>query len=485
MEWKSFCQDLVVAELVPDDYAQYRSPVADALIYFLENLPSWRTDRILADQAALPVTASIEERMVAIARHSPVLHKLGQLLGRDRRLPMHFRSLLQGLESMRPQIPGEQVREALHREVQTLDQAEIDVAEEPIAEASVAVVIPFRWRGGPGGTSQRGVFKLLKPDIEEILHEDLALLARVGMLLDERCEHYGIPRIDYEDFFTQMRELLSNEVDLKLEQKNMKAARSAFSSQSKIVVPELFPMCTRRVTAMERIDGRSVTEISGVRSTQRSRIAQTIVEAILAHPIWSQDDSAPFHADPHAGNLFLTRDGRIALLDWSLVGKLSKSDRIHISRILSGAVTLNQPQIVESLRKLADQPLDRDVISRIVDSGLRSIRHGQLPGTTWVADLLGDAVTEGRAKFGPGLLMFRKVLYTVEGVVADVMEDWSIDVQLVRSFLCRFIREWPERIVTSPFSRSHRTHLSNADLLNVLGAGPLTAARYWRGEIRK
>jgi ubiquinone biosynthesis protein len=217
-DWMQFCEGLDFGRLVPNEAEEYRSVIVDSLGYFLENLPRVRTIEILAEQAAMPSDTGIDERLVAIARHCPSLHKLGQVLARDRRLSPRFRRLLQSLESMRPTQSLSLVRTALERELGPLSKLGVTLGESPLAEASVAVVIPFTLRDGRHGERRRGVFKLLKSGIEEKLGEELDLLRRVGAFLQDRCRMYGLPNIDYESSFEQVAELLALETHLDREQ---------------------------------------------------------------------------------------------------------------------------------------------------------------------------------------------------------------------------------------------------------------------------
>ena len=99
-DWVGLFDIMDIGALVPAAFSRYRPAVAGALGFFLRELPADRAFAILAEQAALPADAGPEQRLVAVARHSPALHKLGQVLARDRRLPPGFRALLQGLEAM-------------------------------------------------------------------------------------------------------------------------------------------------------------------------------------------------------------------------------------------------------------------------------------------------------------------------------------------------------------------------------------------------
>ena len=225
--WSGFCEALDFGALVPKAYETYRPAVVEGLIFFLENLDEDRAGELLAEQLLLPGQAGVAERIVAIARHCPALHKLGQVLARDRRLPSAFRLLLQNLELMPSSLDLDEARALAEAELGPLARVGIRIDEPPIAEASVAVVVPFT--GEQAGESVRGVLKLLKPGVEAKLKEELDILQRLGALLDERCEAYQLPRIAYEETFLEVRDLLAREVRLDQEQAHMRAARAAWS----------------------------------------------------------------------------------------------------------------------------------------------------------------------------------------------------------------------------------------------------------------
>ena len=136
--------------LVPPAYERYRPAVVDALVFFLENLSADRAMEILAEQALMPPYVGVAERLVSIARHCPALHKLGQVLARDRRLPPDFRRLLQRLEFDAVDVRRRQARALAEAELGPLSRIGIAIEEPPLAEASVAVVVPFTARDGSG-----------------------------------------------------------------------------------------------------------------------------------------------------------------------------------------------------------------------------------------------------------------------------------------------------------------------------------------------
>jgi ubiquinone biosynthesis protein len=325
------------------------------------------------------------------------------------------------------------------------------------------------------------VFKILKPGIEERLEQELELFENVGAHLDEKCNDFQLPHLDYRESFEQVRDKLRHETRLDLEQGYLGQARAFFMRDPRIQVPALLEPCTPRVTAMERVTGRKVTDQGLDSKCEKRRLAKLVVEAMLARPIFTKGDPALFHGDPHAGNLFLTSDNRLAILDWSLVGSLGERERTAMVQIILAALSLDHEGIVTELEGLTDrQRPDRPTLISVVRAWVRRIWQGQFPGFTWLIGLLDEAVQTAQLRVGADLLLFRKTLYTLEGVVADIeRRQHLIDEVLTDEFLTHFAVEWPQRWFAQPDCRRFATRISNADLLQVMLRWPSTVARFW------
>ena len=473
-----FVSALDVGQLVPAAYAAYRPLVADGLCFFLEHLPPHRLAGIMAGQLEMPGSASLVERVVGLMRHCPSLHKLGQVVARDRRLAPDLRLRLQRLESLAPSTPTPDVLAAVGREVGRA--ANLAVGTRALAEASVAVVVPFTWRERGAPTAQEGVFKVLKPGVEERLQEELDIWGALGAFLEERSAHYGLPVPDYRDTLERVRLLLLNEVRLDLEQAHLAAAARTYADSPAVLIPRLLPFCTPRVTAMERVHGCKVTD-ADLPAGRRRRLAETVVEALVAGPFWSDAQAATFHADPHAGNLFFSRDGRLAILDWSLVAQLSKAQREEVLQVVLGALTLDDARICRALEALAGRPPRGAALRLAVADGLRQVRRGIFPGFDWLLGLLDRLAISGAMGFPEELVLFRKALLSLSEVVADISAGCSSDRVLFNAGAERFLRELPGRALTPAHSRAFATHLSIADLCGLWASFPATTARFWLG----
>jgi ubiquinone biosynthesis protein len=478
--WDVLINEADIASVLPDAYAHYRRPIKGALTVFLEGLPDAHQEAVLLDQATLPPTATVSERFARLARSCPALHKLGQTLARDRRLLPELRLQLQRLESLPPSIPLKDIRRILTRELGRLDRLGVVLEPPAIAEASVAVVVPFRHQADGG---REGVFKILKPGIEERLEQELALLERVGSYLDEQCETLGIPHLDYRDAFEGLADRLRHEIRLDLEQRHLAIAHGAYANEPRIHIPTLFEFCTPRITAMERVYGDKVTDHRFDDVRDQRACAELVVTALIVRPILSIAEDALFHGDPHAGNLLLTRDGRLAILDWSLATTLSEEKRVAFVQIILGAVTLDAGRIAGAITLLSEQRDGApDAAMPVIHASLGRMRGGKLPGLLWLTELLDNSVQAG-VRFSAEMLLMRKMLHALEGVIADIGADRTrIDAVLLSQFFRQMASELPYRWLTWADSRAFPTRLSNADLLGVMMSLPLTATRFWLGS---
>jgi ubiquinone biosynthesis protein len=471
---------LRIEHLVPEAHAAYRPLLTDGLLFFLERLSPQRLASILVEQLKLPRTASPSRRLVTLLRQCPTLHKLGQVVARDRRLASELRENLQELESLEPTTPMEAITAVILREWGSV--AGLEVASTALAEASVAVVVPLIWRDPDSSVPRRGVFKVLRPGVEEQMHEELAIWSALGAFLEQRCADHGLPVLDYRNTLDSVRRLLAHEIRLDREQAHLTQAAAFYAGSPTVLIPQLLPFCTARMTAMERVDGRKVTD-SGCSPGERRRLARILIEALTAKPFWSAELSAHFHADPHAGNLFVTGDGRLAILDWALVTPLSKAQRVAVVQAVASALILDEGGATRAIASLG-YPSDETTLRAAVAAGLRQVRQGTFPGIDWLMALLDRLGTAGAMRFPEELTLFRKALLTLSGVIGDVSGQPSIDEVLIMTGLMQCGREWPTRGFAPFDSRAFGSHLSNADWFGLWAGLPMTMARYWIGMWR-
>lgn len=468
-------QMLERVQLVPIAYDRYRPLVVDGLMYFLARLQPERLAEILDEQLALAVDLDADERIVALLRRCPTLHKLGQVIGHDAGLPRELRTRLQTLETMAPTADFAAVAALIATELG--DAPGVTLADAALAEGSVAIVVPFAWIDPPAGQPDRGVFKVVKPGVREHLLDELAIWPELATYLEERSSHYGLPALDFRETLDGVRSLLLNEIRLDLEQERLARAHRFFAGSRDIVVPRVLALSTPRMTAMEFVAGRKITQ-SELAAPERKRLARIAIEALLAAPFWSASSDAHFHGDPHAGNIFVTDDGRVAIFDWALTTELTLDQRGAVVHALLGAATLDERAIVAAIGELG-RVSDAGAVRSAVRAGLRAIRRGTFPGFDWLTGILDELARTAAIHFPDETTLFRKSLLTLQGVARDVSGEIAVDDVLVRSGIRTFAKELPKRPLAPAMSREFGSHVSNLDLINAWVAVPWIPTRYW------
>jgi len=471
-----------ISEILPDDYAAYRPMVRESLEYFVSQLSAARAMDLLQRQLALPPDADTRERLITVMRACPTLHKLGQVVARYEHLDKGFREYLQQLEMFETSYEPEQVVELVRREMgEAMDRYGVQLEPEEAIEGSVALVVPAWWRRPGRKRLHRAVIKIVKPECADRLDEELEVFDRLADFVDEARKRHAIPNFPYRETFKSVRNLLSEEVRLDHEQQHLMAARRFYAETPSVVIPRKLPFSTPRLTAMEMIDGVKVTELGRNRDRAtaplRRKIANTIIKRLITDIIFCRDKTAVFHADPHAGNLFATNNGNLAVLDWSLVSTLSKREREILVSMFIGAMTLSSWQIRRAVRSLAVFIEDEQRVNRVIQRTLKRIRRGQLPNPIWFTDFIEELAQNG-VHFPPNLILFRKSVFTLKGVLADIDPHVSMDNIFFTTVFGKLVSELPRRYVTWPRSRDFSTHLSNLDLWMLYFSLPLTLAKY-------
>jgi len=263
-------QSIGLHDVVPASLERWRPLVVEGVLFLLQRLPPARQAAILAAQLQLPADASAAQRLVTLLQQCPTLHKLGQVVARHRGIPAPLRRALQVLETPPPTTPVDGLLARIRSELPA--DAPVAIATAALAEGSVAVVIPFSWRDGI--LVRHGVFKVLKPGVEQSLHEELEGWLEVADLLEQRGRDLQLPALDYRDTLDSVRELLANEVELQVEQANMAAVARMYANDAHIQVPQLLPWSTPRMTAMERVFGTSVVDAAALTIEPRLAVSK-------------------------------------------------------------------------------------------------------------------------------------------------------------------------------------------------------------------
>ncbi len=305
-----------------------------------------------------------EELASDLEKLGPTFIKLGQLLStRADLLPQTYLDALSRLQDEIEPFSYEEVERIVSGELGIrMSKAFADFAPTPVAAASLAQVHEAYMRDG-----RAVVVKVQRPNIREEIVEDLEALTEVAHFIDAHTE-LG-KRYEFGNMLVDLRKSLLHELDFTLEANNMTAISRSLAEFENICLPEpITDYCTSRVLTMERIDGKKITSLNALRLLEidgpgladelfRAYLKQILVDGL-------------FHADPHPGNVFLTDDDRIALLDLGMVGRVTRSFQDNLLRLLLASSEGRGEDAAEAAIKMgeAKERFDRvDYTRRVVD----------------------------------------------------------------------------------------------------------------------
>ncbi len=417
-----------VQRLVPQAYLKWRPPVRDAMMFVVARLSPARLAPKLLEQLELPPNTSAEVRLLRLIAKVPGLQKLGQVIARNQHLRPALRNALarleNGIRDVRPQDVVAIIRQELGPR---LEKYAVKIAPAILSEASVSAVVRFTWRDPDSGKRKRGVFKVLKPHIPEYFAEDMDYLQGLAQYFSDRQHNYGFPAKLLPDTFKKVQRLLRHEVNFVREQKTLLEAWSLYQSVRGVRVPRLIePLCTSRITALTEERGTKVTNAAArLPASRRKKVAEQLIEALIAVPLLAAQEDAIFHGDPHAGNLlYNNRTGELTIIDWALRERLSRDQRRHLA-LLFLMVTLRDPVgtcnevLALSQQHIRSTSPRGQMVGEFVTHFIEELPVVRLPSGVDAMLLLERLAMKG-VKFPGPLIMLSKVMFTLDGILGDI-----------------------------------------------------------------
>ena len=284
------------------------------------------------DEAVEPSGDGKPEELAAdLERLGPTYIKLGQLLStRPELLPPSYIQALTRLQDQVEPFPFEDVERIVTEELGVrLSKGFGSFDPEPLAAASLGQVHRATLRDG-----RPVVVKVQRPDIGPVILDDLDAIEEIATLLDERTE--AGQRYQFRTMVTEFRKSLLNELDYRKEAQNLTTLADNLQEFERIVVPRpVDDYVTARVLTMDFVEGQKVTSLSPVTllGVDGEQLADDLLRAYLKQILVD----GFFHADPHPGNVLLTADQRLALVDLGMVGRLTGDVRDRLLRFLLAA----------------------------------------------------------------------------------------------------------------------------------------------------
>ncbi len=360
----------------------------------------------------------------------PTFIKLGQVLStRVDLLPPAYLAALARLQDDIEPFSFDEVKRIVEEELGVRLSKAFSVFEErPVAAASLGQVHRAALRDG-----RIVAVKVQRPGVAETVAKDLEALAEIAGFLEARTN--AGRRYDLAGTVEEFRTAITQELDYLSEANNLRLLGANLKEFALIVVPQPVEGYTStRVLTMDYVSGTKVTAVSPVVKIdlERDVLADTLVHAYLKQIVLD----GVFHADPHPGNVLITDDGLLALIDLGMIGRLSPQMQERLLKLLL-AISEGRGEDVaevamslgEKLPEFNDAGFRRDIAALVGRIGHQTIGQFQI-GAAFLD--LSQVINNNAMRAPAELTMLGKMLLNLDEVARALDPDLDVNATIRR-----------------------------------------------------
>jgi ubiquinone biosynthesis protein len=367
----------------------------------------------------------------------PTFVKFGQLLStRSDILPEGVLIELQKLQDTVRPMPSGVAQAIIERELGAPVE-EVFAAFDPVAlgSASIGQVHRVVLRGG-----EVVAIKVQRPEAPGRVESDLDLMRQFAAFLDRRFGRRIF--VDVRGLVAEFETVIRRELDYTAEAANARRFAVNFADMP-VVIPEVYlELSTSRVLTLQYVEGTRFRDIQPLllAPSERRRVASMGADAIFKMAF----EDGFFHGDPHPGNLILTPEGDLALLDFGMIGYLSRGDIDALSRLFIAVIQRDAAAALQGLEALGVR-----YATEVRDDLVRELREflNKYSGLSVGEVTLGQALSElialarrYRLRVPPVFPLLTKALVTAEGIARSI--DPTLNVyEVARPYAKRLLAE--------------------------------------------
>lgn len=348
----------------------------------------------------------------AFTELGPTYVKLGQVLStRPDLLGKEIRRDLGQLQDNVAVLPFEKMRPVIEGSLgKPLDKLFKEFPETPIASASLSQVYKAKMLNG-----MTIAVKVRRPGITQVINADINLMMAVAEWIDEHVE--DLDWLDTVGLVKEFRRTILRELDFTIEARTIQRFHENFREDLDIEIPRVYTeLSSTEVLTMSFIDGVRLDDLDEypARNSDPKKVA-----ALGCHAVCKQIfEHNLFHADPHPGNILLTKDNRLAFIDYGLVGHLERADILIITDLLRAVFEENSKGVTDCMLLLTDtgdlenvSALQQEVADYLAFEAQAIIARGEIGRAL---EKILDVLSNHRLQLPPRFTLLIKALATIE-----------------------------------------------------------------------
>lgn len=415
--------------------------------FFRFILKYWNSDVFAAADGDLEVLEKKEtdewdkspkELVDDLKEMGPTYIKLGQLLStRPDMLPEPYLEALAELQDDVPPVPFEEIEQIFEDEVgESLHTVFATFDREPMASASVGQVHTAILK-----TGEKVAVKIQRPNIKEQFIKDLDVL----MTLTEKAEKYSedARKFSLRDTVEELQYILLQELNYKKEAQNLRMLKRNLKDFKLLHVPNVFgDYSTQKVLVMEFIEGQKITSLNQEQLAKlpRKKMVDEFVKGYLKQII--VDGFA--HADPHPGNIHVTTDGKVALMDLGMVARFGENMKEDILKLMIGLGSNDGDQVTKVLLNMStydDSEVDLKAFEKQIVRKMQENKNSDAQDLQTGRSLMdiNKAAAQLEIKLPVELISLGKILLNIDQIIAFLSPNHKLQ-ETVRSYTEQLMR---------------------------------------------
>jgi ubiquinone biosynthesis protein len=415
----------------------------------------------------------------------PTFIKLGQVLAcRPDMLPLEYsREFLKLTDSVAP-FPSDESKKVIEDDLKAPISALFKSFDDtPVAAASIAQVHRATLHD-----ETEVIIKVQRPHIARTIERDISIMRWFAHLIETRIpemQPYNIPGI-VEEFARTIR----RELDFFIEASHAMQLRKNFEQSTVLYIPRVYnEISSKRVLVLEKVKGIRIDDIERLdrEGYNRKDIAQKGGAAYFKMVL--QDGL--FHADPHPGNMFVLADGRIGLVDFGIMGRVTEENREHFAAIFLALANHDYDALVRhyvDMGFISDESVDVELFQRDMKEDLVELlepyyimQAKQIDFGAYI-ERITSILLRHRLKLPSNLYLMDKALITLEGILKQIDPEFNY-FESAKPYVAELLRRKRNPLRALVNLKKDMTHL--ADTVTLLPQQiRMLFRKMTRGEVR-
>lgn len=387
----------------------------------------------------------------------PTFIKFGQILStRPDLIPIEYIKELEKLQDEVDPEPFEVMKEVIEKEISKKIE---DVFEEfnsvPVASASISQVYKAKYK------KNIVAVKVKKPGIKEKIFLDIQILYDIASLIEKFIKESQI----YQPvkIVKEFEKSIKKEMDFILEAKNIEMMKEKMKDDERIFIPKVYKeISSENLLVMEYVDGIKISNVDEwTKYVDREKVLRNGIDIILKQIF----QIGFFHGDPHPGNIFILKDGKISLIDFGIIGRIDEEKKYYLISLISGILKGDTDKIIRTLKLMdaMERNINFDQIKEDIeemveiyrDMPLKDIKIGEIMEKGF------ELMRKNKLKIPTSFSLIGKSFITLEGLCYLIQPDFKL-IESIEPFFLEFVER---KVKISYFYREMRKNFESFQYL--------------------